>query len=82
MRPPRPPPYAWQFIVTWLLAGAAGGGLGMAVSPYLPTTMLSSLLSPLLAGGALPANAWQAALGLAAYTDGFGALAVWRYRWE
>jgi ABC-type multidrug transport system permease subunit len=53
-----------------------------AVSPWLPTAMLNSLLSPLLAGGTLPAAPWWPLLGLLAYTVGFGALAAWRFRWE
>ena len=53
-----------------------------AVSPWLPTTMLNSLLSPLLAGGALPAAPWWPALGLLAYTLAFAGLAAWRFRWE
>jgi ABC-type multidrug transport system permease subunit len=53
-----------------------------AVSPWLPTTMLNSLLSPLLASGALPADPWQPALGLALYAVGFAALAAWRFKWE
>ncbi len=53
-----------------------------AVSPWLPTTMLNSLISPLLASGALPADPWQPALGLALYTLVFAALAAWRFRWE
>jgi ABC-2 type transport system permease protein len=53
-----------------------------AVSPWLPTSMLNSLLSPLLASGGLPAAPWQPALGLALYTLVFAALAAWRFRWE
>lgn len=53
-----------------------------AISPWLPTTMLNSLLSPLLAGGALPAAPWWPLLGLLAYTLAFAGLAAWRFRWE
>jgi ABC-type multidrug transport system permease subunit len=53
-----------------------------AVSPWLPTAMLNRLLSPLLAGGTLPAEPWWPVLGLAAYTVVFGAVAAWRFRWE
>jgi hypothetical protein len=53
-----------------------------AVSPWLPTAMVNSLLSPLLSGGALPPEPWWPVLGLVAYTLGFGALAAWRFRLE
>ena len=53
-----------------------------ALSPWLPTTMLNSLLSPMLTSGTLPAEAWQHIAGLLTYTLLFGVLAAWRFRWE
>ena len=52
------------------------------ISPYLPTAMLNTLISPLLANGVLPAEPWWPVLGLAAYTMSFSALAVWKFKWE
>jgi ABC-2 type transport system permease protein len=53
-----------------------------AVSPWLPTAMLTRLLTPLLADGTLPAEPWWPVLGLLAYTVGLGAVAAWKFRWE
>jgi ABC-2 type transport system permease protein len=53
-----------------------------AAGPWLPTTMLSDLVRPLLIDGALPANAFLPLLGLLAYTGLFSALAVRLFRWE
>ena len=53
-----------------------------AAGPWLPTTMVSDLVRPLLISGALPAGAWLPLLGLGVYTALFSALAVRRFRWE
>jgi ABC-2 type transport system permease protein len=53
-----------------------------AAGPWLPTTMVSDLVRPLLLTGALPGTAWLPLLGLAAYTALFSALAVRLFRWE
>ena len=53
-----------------------------ALSPWLPTAMLNSLISPLFASGALPAQPWWPVLGLLAYTFAFAALASWQFKWE
>lgn len=78
------------FIFTLLPMFFLGGGFPpeilppfvQALSPWLPTTMLNGLLGPLLAAGALPAEAGPYVIGLLAYTLGFAALAAWRFRWE
>jgi ABC-2 type transport system permease protein len=53
-----------------------------AAGPWLPTTMISDLVRPLLLDGALPANAYLPVLGLLIYTALFSALAVRLFRWE
>jgi ABC-2 type transport system permease protein len=53
-----------------------------AVGPWLPTAMLNSLLSPMLASGVLPAEPWPPVLGLLAYTAVFTVLAAWQFKWE
>jgi ABC-2 type transport system permease protein len=78
------------FMFTLLPMFFLGGGLPpsllppflQSLSPYLPTAILNSLLSPLLASGTLPAEAWRPSAGLLAYTLLFGALAAGRFRWE
>lgn len=78
------------FIFTLLPMFFLGGGFPpsilppflQAISPYLPTAMLNSLLGPVLASGVLPAAPWWPLAGLLAYTLGFGALAAWKFRWE
>lgn len=78
------------FIFTLLPMFFLGGGFPpeilpaflQTVSPYLPTTMLTTLTAPLLATGALPAAPGWPVIGLLAYTALFGGLAAWRFRWE
>ena len=78
------------FIFTLLPMFFLGGGFPpeilpdflRVVSPWLPTTMLNSLLNPLLNGGTLPAAPWWPVLGLVAYTVVFGVVAAGRMRWE
>ncbi|HET7081007.1 MAG TPA: ABC transporter permease [Chloroflexia bacterium] len=53
-----------------------------AAGPWLPTTMISDLVRPLLITGALPANAWLPLLGLLVYTGLFSALAARLFHWE
>jgi ABC-2 type transport system permease protein len=87
---PKPDLASAAFTFTLLPMFFLGGGFPAevlppalrAVSPWLPTAMLNSLLGPLLAGGALPAEPWWPVLGLLAYTLIFGALAAWRFKWE
>jgi ABC-2 type transport system permease protein len=87
---PKPDVASSAFMFTLLPMFFLGGGFPpeilpdflQAVSPWLPTTMLNGLLSPMLAGGVLPAEPWLPLLGLLAYTLGLSALAAWRFRWE
>ena len=50
--------------------------------PWLPTTMVSDLVRPLLLDGALPSAPLLPLLGLLVYTVVFSALAVRLFRWE
>lgn len=78
------------FIFTLLPMFFLGGGFPAEilpaflrpVSPWLPTTMVNTLLSPLLATGTLPPDPVWPVLGLLGYTLGLAALAAWRFRWE
>lgn len=78
------------FIFTLLPLFFLGGGFPAEilpaflrpVSPWLPTTMVNTLLNPLLTAGTLPPDPAWPALGLLGYTLGLAALAAWRFRWE
>ncbi|GAB4579804.1 MAG: hypothetical protein Fur0022_25430 [Anaerolineales bacterium] len=52
------------------------------LSPWLPTTMFTELIRPLLADGALPQGSWVNFAGLVGLTVVFATLAARRFRWE
>ena len=52
------------------------------ISPWLPTTMFTDLMRPLLSTGALAQDSWIALAGLAGYFVLFSVLAAKRFRWE
>lgn len=78
------------FIFTLLPMYYLGGGIFSemlpawlnAVSAWLPTAVLSKLMTPLMTGQALTLEALWATLVVLAYTGAFSALAAWRFRWE
>jgi ABC-2 type transport system permease protein len=87
---PKPDVASSAFIFILLPMFFLGGGFPphilppflQAVSPWLPATMLNSLISPMLASGRLPADAWRPALGLLAYTAVFALVAARLFKWE
>jgi len=53
-----------------------------AIAPYLPTTMLTTLLNGLINAGHLPENALMSLAGLAVYTFIFAGVTTKTFRWE
>jgi ABC-type multidrug transport system permease subunit len=52
------------------------------ISPWLPTTMFTELIRPLLENGTLAQGSWVNLVGLVGMTLAFSLLAARRFRWE
>jgi ABC-2 type transport system permease protein len=78
------------FIFTLLPMYYLGGGIFAEALPewlntlsaWLPTAVLSKLMTPLVTGQALTMEAAWATLAILVYTAVFSAFAAWRFRWE